>query len=220
MDQNAKNTVKAVNQVADNMLIENAEGSGLRVLFVGNSITRHGILPEIGWLRDCGMAASEQGNDYVNTEAAELWKKDPDAVIGICQAADWELAYRNGESVYPQYISARAFGADVIVMRVIENCHWKEFDHSAFQREYLKFIQYLNPGKMAKVILTSGFWKHPGDDRIREVAEENGWAFVYLGDLGDRADMRADGLYEHSGVAHHPGDSGMQVIAERILEKI
>ena len=89
-----------------------------------------------------------------------------------------------------------------------------------FKREYCKWVRFLNPQGKARVILTSGFWKNAGDDRIREVAEENGWDFVYLGDLGERADMRADGLFHHSGVAHHPGDLGMQTIADRISQKI
>ena len=39
---------------------------GLRVLFLGNSITLHAALPEIGWTNVWGMAASAAEKDYVH----------------------------------------------------------------------------------------------------------------------------------------------------------
>ena len=72
-EQIKKNTVQAANQLKKNEYVsfENPDGSGIRVLFVGNSITRHGAAPQIGWYNDCGMAASSKEKDYVRTERTD-----------------------------------------------------------------------------------------------------------------------------------------------------
>ncbi|MDF2181955.1 SGNH/GDSL hydrolase family protein [Neptuniibacter sp. CAU 1671] len=43
-----------------------------RVLFIGNSITRHGVKENIGWHHVSGMAASEENKDYVHILASKL----------------------------------------------------------------------------------------------------------------------------------------------------
>lgn len=44
----------------------------MRLLFAGNSITRHGPAPEIGWDHDHGMAASGPDHDYVHRLTAMI----------------------------------------------------------------------------------------------------------------------------------------------------
>ena len=69
-------------------------------------------------------------------------------------------------------------------------------------------------------LLCSSFWKHTADSSIRFVADQLQLPLIYLGDLGEREEMKAIGLFEHSGVANHPGDLGMKNIAERIFNVI
>ena len=46
-----KNTVPAGRQLRETEFVsfENPTGRGVRILFVGNSITLHGIAPHLGW---------------------------------------------------------------------------------------------------------------------------------------------------------------------------
>lgn len=222
MKQIDKNTVDSKNQLKKTEFVTfiNPEGKGKRVMFIGNSITRHGVLAEIGWHNDYGMAASSIDNDYVHIVAREYSKKYPDAAFCICQVAEWERTYKDGSEVLELFKSARDFAADVMIMRAVENCPWKEFDKATFAKAYRELLDYLNPTKNAEIVLTTGFWNHPGDEAILEYAQEFSVPLIELGDLGEDDSMKAIGLFEHSGVANHPGDKGMRTIAERILEKI
>ncbi len=222
MEQIEKNTVAAENQLAGAGLVtfENPNGKGRRVLFVGNSITRHAPAPAIGWERDCGMAASSLDRDYVHLLMQKFRETDPDAAFCICQVADWERNYKNGSETYPFFAAARDFCADIIFFRFIENVPRKDFDDEAFRREYAAFASYLNPTGKARIVLSSGFWKHEGDAAIWTVAVERGYPFVELGDLGETDEMKAIGLFEHTGVANHPGDRGMEAIAERLWNAV
>lgn len=222
MSQIEKNTVKAENQLKPRFRItfDNESGKGRRILFVGNSITRHAPKPDIGWYDDWGMAATAREKDYVHLTEKAVSDIDPDAVFCICQSADWELNFTEGSKVWDFFEPARNFGADIIVMRLIENCKIDKYEKSGFKKEYTGFVNYLKGSTDAKIIITSGFWKHPGDEALEEIASELGADFVYLGDLGELPEMRADGLFEHEGVAMHPGDGGMRVISERITEMI
>ena len=220
MNQIEKNTVKSDNQVKASTFSFNESGTGTKVLFVGNSITLHGILPDIGWHWQFGMAASAEENDYVHLIMKKFTETDSNAVFKIAQVAKWEREYKNGSNYLENYKDARDFNADIIIMRFIENCPHDNFDNEAFKREYIKLLEYFNPSGKAKVVITTSFWKHKGDSTIMEIGEELGYPVIYLGDLGEDDEMKAIGLFEHSGVANHPGDKGMATIAERIMEKL
>lgn len=214
-----KNTVNAKGQLTDSKSVRffGAENTGVRVMFVGNSITLHGVLAEIGWNNEWGMAASSAENDYVHLLMNKTKEYDPQAAFCICQVAAWESDYKNGKEKYPLYEKARAFAADIMIMRFVENCSGKDFNGAVFKNEMSDLLDYLNPTGNAKIIMTTSFWHHPGDREIVSFAKENRLPVIALGDLGDDDKMMAKGLFAHPGVAMHPGDLGMKKIAERIF---
>lgn len=215
-----KNTVNAQGQLTDSASVRffDAQNTGKRIMFAGNSITLHGVLKEIGWNNEWGMAASAAQNDYVHILMRKVKEREPQAAFCICQVAAWESNYKNGKEKYPLYEKARAFNADIIIMRFVENCPGKDFDGAVFKKEMSELLKYLNPSGKAKIIMTTGFWHHPGDSQIIDYGKENGFPVVTLGDLGEDDKMMAKGLFTHSGVAMHPGDLGMKNIGDRIFE--
>ena len=217
--QLSKNTVSSEAQLreSDCVRFDSLNGRGIRVMFVGNSITLHGILPEIGWYNEFGMAASAKEKDYVHLLEKNIKEIDPEAVFCICQVASWESGYKNGSEKLSLYDEARRFCADVIVLRFIENVKKEDYDSDVFMRELDRLVMHLDGSGKAKMVITTGFWRHPGDGEIRAYAKEKGIPCVELGDLGEDDQMKAKGLFEHKGVANHPGDKGMKAIADRIM---
>ena len=155
MKQIDKNTVAAENQVKKNARVKyiNPVGKGLKVAFLGNSITLHGVKDEIGWFKECGMAASSEDKDYVHIVVSEVKRNHADASFLICNVSDWEREYKKGKTVYHLYSAVRDFNPDIIVARMIENCPRQNFDKTLFKKEYADFISYIGNGK-SKVIVT------------------------------------------------------------------
>ena len=219
-----QNTVAATAQVADweNMRVV-PRGGKKRILFIGNSITRHGPKPEIGWPHDWGMAASTAEKDYVHQTVAILEERGLTVDYAFANFSRWEVNYWD-DSVLSECDDFLRFEPDIVVIRIGENI-W-----SRAVREKLNEID-LHPHcelmvksfakKGARIIMTDLFWPHePIDSVICRVAEEGNYPLVHLGDLGVLDENKAIGLFEHTGVAAHPGDLGMYRIAERIATEI
>ena len=211
MDQN---TVQAEKQLKGPCRLLR-EGTGRRILFVGNSITLHGVNESIGWHGEWGMAASCREKDYVHRVMAHLTEKE-DAAFAICQISAWEKNYQNGESLFSSYAAARDFAPDVIVFRAMENCPKADFNKEVFLKEAKKLLSYLDPKGRAALCFTTPFWHHPGDEAMEVLAKEFGAPLILLGDLGERDEMKALGKFEHRGVSVHPSDRGMEEIAARL----
>lgn len=214
------NDVSAVGQMrnSNEVYYLGKENANKRLLIVGNSITRHGPLAEIGWEHDWGMAASAPECDYVHLLTSRLFETE-ELFVMVGQRAHWEMNYKNPGEL-DRYDEDNRFMADEIIFRLGENVKPLQNDEeeAAFLDAILAFIARINP-KGGKVYFTTCFWKNERVDRaIRNAAERLGMPLIDLNALGDDEKHMAIGLFEHQGVAHHPGDYGMACIADLLYQ--
>lgn len=212
-----KNTVPAENQLPkqEEITFAGEPEAEVKIAFVGNSITRHAPSEELGWHGDWGMAASGEEKDYVHRVLAGLRDRGWRASACICNASRWEKCCGEGFDLR-RYEAVREYEPDYLILRLVENCPAEGFCGQRFERAYEELVDYLR-GEHTRVILTTGFWKHPGDKVILEIAKRRGYPVAYLGELGEQERMKAVGRFTHTGVAAHPGDLGMEQIAEELL---
>lgn len=214
---------KIVNTVpAENQMIKSSETSflgdpnaPLKILILGNSITRHGPAEAIGWHGDWGMAASAPEKDYVHRLHKMLTENGVDSYMMVRQAAYWERNFKDTKCLL-EYEEEKAFGANIVIFRLCENVCKEDFDD--LKEAAKAFVSYVAP-EGATVIVTTSFWKSSRlDSALREAAQDLGGICVDIGYTNDS--MMAIGKFEHHGVSIHPGDEGMEMIAKKIFEAL
>lgn len=214
------NSVSAEKQASELIVRSETDGKP-RILFIGNSITLHGVKPNIGWHGLWGMAASAKEKDYVHQTMCMVHEIVPDAGYMILQAANWERGFWKGPDSFENLCAAREYGADILIFRIGENVlgdHMKEYDLTA---AFETLIDFLNLTGKAQVIVTDMFWPNPEkDESAKRAAEAKKAKFISINHLGTQDEMKAAGLFEHAGVAAHPGDLGMLRIAEALFGEI
>ena len=212
-----KNTVPAENQLPkqEEITFAGEPEAEVKIALGENSTTRHAPSEELGWHGDWCMAASGEEKDYVHRVLAGLRDRGWRASACICNASRWEKCCGEGFDLR-RYEAVREYEPDYLILRLVENCPAEGFCGQRFERAYEELVDYLR-GEHTRVILTTGFWKHPGDKVILEIAKRRGYPVAYLGELGEQERMKAVGRFTHTGVAAHPGDLGMEQIAEELL---
>jgi len=216
----SKNTVKSENQVSEYVFRNDDDMNGTpRILFLGNSITRHEPAPEIGWYGDWGMAASSAEKDYVHLCKNAILENYPNAAFCMVQGSVWERSYRGCD--FDEYFKdAKDFNPDVIICLISENITNEDFDADVFIEQFHNLHNYLSGNnKNTKIIVASNFFNNEAkSEAIEAYAEKYNASFVYVSDLIKDKENLAKG-YKHEGIKIHPGDKGMEVIASRIMKE-
>lgn len=192
-----------------------------RILYLGNSITLHGPAPHIGWTGNWGMAASAKEGDYVHL----LTKKIAAAAGGepatrVRNIADFERNYDTYD-VAARLKEDLAFRPELVIVAIGENVAALKDDEARqrFSTAVQGLLRTLDENGHPTILVRSGFWADAAKDNVLEAAaKEANATFVDIRRLGADPTMsaRSERKIDHDGVAGHPGDKGMQAIADAI----
>ena len=196
----------------------------LKVACIGNSITKHGYLPSVGWYGDWGMAASKEENDYCHVLQGKLKNFNSSSSVTPVPIQDFEL--NPARSL--DYLDSQISGADIIVIRIGENVQ----DASAFEKNLPRLVEKCK-NVTSKVLIVGSFWKNDAVENVlRNSAKTNNLTYVSLSSIRSRTDVcpqKGDMLYDREGNAYkidtdfiltHPNDKGMSLIATAIFNGI
>ncbi len=193
-----------------------------KILFLGNSITLHGPSKKVDWSGNWGMAASAQEKDFVHLVTKALAKKDGAALESLVKNI---AAFERQYAAYDEAALLKdlvPFQADLIVVAIGENVPALATDaaKTQFKEALVKLLNTITAGRKPTLIVRSCFWANaPKDGALKQACDEVGGIFVDIGALGkdEKNVARSERPFKHSGVANHPGDRGMQAIADAIV---
>ncbi len=219
MNKYQENIISSVNQNEKDEFVWRAEGSKIKILFVGNSITLHGKLEKAGWMNNCGMAASEPDKDYVHLVVQKIREKyDPNVTYGILQVANYEREFfeTTPEEMYKSR-NAADLRADIVIMFFGANTPktYEEMENKpkTFGQAYEDLRNYLKIEGVNTIYHSMGFYvRDMLDAEKKAVADKYGEMYIDMRDIRERDDTH--GRY------NHPGDIGMAAIADRFFEAI
>lgn len=188
------------------------------IAFIGNSITRHAPNKDLDWSGDWGMGASKKENDYAHRTAE---------ILGVSQS---KIYTRN---LYPFETSADSVVGIIdslkpllsksknIVVQLSENVSATgNGGVNQFSESYSKLISSIPKGK--SIFCISSFWKSDETDNIvKSVCNKYGGKYVFIGDIYQNQFSHQNSvLFTNQGVQVHPNDYSMNLIAERLSEKM
>lgn len=201
---------------------------GTNYFAIGNSITLHGTCDY--WWNEVGMAASDANHDYYHLVLNQLESTNGKAMGQAFNFYVWETQSHDRDEVLDlldPYLSTKL---DIITIQLGENVS----DTTTYEEDFVSLINYIKAkAPNARILVVDDFWNNGDRNQLKLNAVETAKVeHVSLEGITDNSEYYcgigttvydADGnahIVEHDGVANHPGDSGMEAIASRIIEVI
>jgi len=198
------------------------------VLFVGDSITRHGEQPSIGWLHTAGMAASTSEKDYVHLFLDDLTDNYS------CGPVDFDINTAGGAGALNDRVDStiallKKKKYSLVVVQLGE--HDVTPNGAAdFRARYKNFLRLIKSEQASIGIACIGLWmpyrsseenkKYTGiaadyTDAISSACRESNGVYVDVSDIAGDLSKRGSG--ESNGVKWHPNDQAHKIYAQRLM---
>lgn len=207
-----------------------------RVLFIGNSITRHGTNPEIvnrlHWDHVAGMAASDESKDFVHLLTAKIQAALPKRAVAIQMTSIVPGGLGTpDERLAPVIKAASNTTPDLVIFQHGEHEH-ADLGADAVAATYNKVLDYLAAMPSKPKIVCVGNWA-PGmspdkpeyagwtgtvEHTMRDICAARAIPFVSVAKIA--ADPACHGAGEHPGVKWHPNDAGHAGYANAIFDTV
>lgn len=201
---------------------------GYNYLAIGNSITKHGICDY--WWTETGMASSSAEKDYVHLVEFYLTKSMCREVrtcaYNFCL---WETQSNDRAELLVMLDKYLGTELNLVTIQLGENV----CDTTTYEKDFRELIDYVRDrAPRAQIIVIDDFWDSEKCVIKQSVVNKMKVDFVSLPEIRKKSEYQCglgtivydvDGnqhIVEHSGVACHPGDRGMQYIADEIIKAI
>ncbi len=203
---------------------QNGSEDAYRYLAIGNSITVQPVCDY--WWSNSGMGASSPEKDYFHRVMAGLKGIHGEVTGNVYNFSVWEVTSADRVQTLQILDSRLEEDLDLITVQLSEYCD----DLVTFQSDFEYMIRHIQ-GKCphAKILILDDFWYEDRGEIKKTVAESRGVSFVSLRDIrgneeylcGMNTSVTGSDGEQHTvkteNTAKHPGDKGMQVIAEALL---
>lgn len=191
-------------------------------LALGNSLT----LIE-SWGR--GICSTQPDNDYFGLVLDYLEDKNEErhVVAHRYNYAVWEKAADRGNvlDLVDVYLDS---SLDLVTIQLGENAT----DISTYKDDMVELVNYIRAkAPNAQIIIIDDFWSNEKSEIRKAAAEKSECAFADLGDIRGKKEYQSENgivCYLEDGntitvqenAATHPGDEGMEFIADRVIEQL
>ena len=197
-----------------------------KVLFIGNSLL-------LGF-STFGMCASDSKNDYYYYVKEYLKTFNSDVVCNKLLGAPYEQTETQSglDSWIVDNINTQTTDYDLVIIQLGDNVN-NEVRNELFKTSCKQLIQAVRTHMPSARVSWVGEWYSSAQRQeiIAQSCSETGSIFIDISDLSIKENQAAIGdiitrddgtTFEvtNSGVASHPGDKGMKLIADRIIEKL
>ena len=197
-------------------------------LALGNSITKHTVCDY--WWGSWGMAASTQDKDYPHLVAGKLADLFGPVTMQILNISTWETqSYDRAQTLtlLDNYLDDTV---NLVTIQLGEDC----YDMTTFENDYIEMIHYIQErAPNAHIMVLGDVWNFPPRDELKLAAcVKSEVPYVDLSEMRDNPAYQCglgttvygdDGqqhVVEHLGAAKHPGDSGHQFMADKIISSL